>query len=93
MVGESKIKIKHECVVYSIMGRPRIFYGNIKIIWYIVIIILIILFYIVWNSVTNLQYRLLNGMHDPPCSTSNDYTMFLDGGPCGMGGNKGLSPG
>ena len=69
MVGGSRIKIKHEHVVYSIMGRLRIFYGNIKIIQYIVIIILIILFYIVWNSVTNFQYRLLNGMHDLPCST------------------------
>ena len=52
MVEGSNIKIKHEHVVYSIMGRPRIFYGNIKIIQYIVITILIILFYIVWNSVT-----------------------------------------
>ena len=48
MVGGSKIKIKHECFVYSIMGRPRIVYGNIKVIQYIVIIIL---FYIVWNTV------------------------------------------
>ena len=51
------------------MGRSRIFYKNIKIIQYNVIIILIILFYIVWNSVTNFQYRLLNGMHDLPYST------------------------
>ena len=69
MVGGSKIKIKHEHVAYSLMGRLRIFNGNIKIIQYIVIIILIILFYIVWNSITNFQYRLLNGMHDLPCST------------------------
>ena len=65
----SKIKIKHEHVVYNIIARPRIFYGYIKIIQYIVIIILFILFYIVWNSLTNFQYRLLNGMHDLPCST------------------------
>ena len=65
----SKIKIKHEHVVYSIMGRLRIFYGNIKIIQYIVIIIIIILFYIVWKSVTNFHCRLLNATHDLPCST------------------------
>ena len=40
--GGSNIKIKHEHLVYSLMGRLRIFYGNIKIIQYIVIIILII---------------------------------------------------
>ena len=45
----SKINIKHEHLVYSIMGRPRIFYGNIKIFQYIVIIILFFLFYIVYG--------------------------------------------
>ena len=44
MVGGSKVKIKPECVVYSLMGRPRIFYGNIKIIQFIVIIILFFYF-------------------------------------------------
>ena len=68
MVGGSKIKIKHEHLFYRLMGKPGIFYRNIKIIQYIVIIILIILFYIVWNSVTNFQYRLLKEMHDLPCS-------------------------
>ena len=44
MVGGSTINIKPECVVYSLMRRPRIVYGNIKIIQFIVIIIL--LFYL-----------------------------------------------
>ena len=46
----SKVKIKPEHLVYSIMGRPRIIYEIIKIFQFIVIIILYILFYIVWNS-------------------------------------------
>ena len=40
MVGESKIRIKAEHWVYSIMERPRIIYKIIKIIQYIVIILL-----------------------------------------------------
>ena len=64
----SKMRIKPECVVYNIMGRSRIIYKIIKIIQYIVIIIL--LFYVIMygNSVTNFQYRLLDGTHDLPCS-------------------------
>ena len=44
MVGGSKIKIKPEHVAYSLMRRPRIFYGDIKIIQFIVIIILVFYF-------------------------------------------------
>ena len=40
MVGDSKVKIKPEHVVYSLMGRPRIIYEIIKIFQFIVIIIL-----------------------------------------------------
>ena len=46
MVGGSKMRIKPEGVVYSIMGLPRIIYKIIKIIPFIVIIILC---YIVWK--------------------------------------------
>ena len=44
MVGGSKVKIKPEHVVYSIMRRPRIIYEIIKIIQFIVIIILLVYF-------------------------------------------------
>ena len=44
MVGGSKTYIKPEHLVYSLMGRLRIFYGSIKIFQIILIIILIILF-------------------------------------------------
>ena len=46
----SKVKINPEHLVFSIMERPRIIYEIIKIFQFIVIIILFILFYIVWNS-------------------------------------------
>ena len=40
----------------------------------------------------NFQHRLLNGMHDFPCSTFK--VIYYQGwGTCGMGGNIGLSPG
>ena len=80
MVGWSKIKIKPEGVVYSLMGRLGIVYESIKIIQFILIIILIILFYIVWNSVTNFQHRLLNGTHNLPCSTFKWLFYIRDGG-------------
>ena len=32
MVGGTKIKIKHECLVYSLMRRLGVIYGSIKII-------------------------------------------------------------
>ena len=47
MVGGSKFKIKPECVVYSIMGKPGIIYEISKIIQFILIIYFIILSYIV----------------------------------------------
>ena len=40
----SKVTIKPECVVYSIMGRSRIIYEIIKIFQFIVIIILLFYF-------------------------------------------------
>ena len=52
MVGGSKDKIKPEHVIHSIMRRPRIFYGNIKIIQFIVIIIL--LFYFILYEIQQL---------------------------------------
>ena len=64
MVGRSKVKIKPECVVYSIMGMPRIIYKIILI--YCNYYFMLILY---GNSVTNFQYRLLNETHDLPCST------------------------
>ena len=68
--GGSKVEIKPECLVCGIMGRPGIIYKIIKIFQFIVIIIL--LFYVILyeNSATNFQCRLLNGLHDLPCSTS-----------------------
>ena len=68
MVGGSKMRIKPEHVVYSIMGRPRIIYKIIEIIQYIVITILLFYVILYGNSVTNFQYRLLDGTHDLPCS-------------------------
>ena len=62
--GGSKMRIKPEHVVYSIMERPRIIYKIIKIIQYIVIIILLFCVILYGNSVTNFQYRLLYGTHD-----------------------------
>ena len=47
MEGGSKINIMPKHLVYSLMRRLRIFYGSIKIIQFILIFILIILFYIV----------------------------------------------
>ena len=44
MVVGSKVKIKPEPVVYSLMGRPRITYEIIKIFQFIVIIILLLYF-------------------------------------------------
>ena len=44
---ESKISIKPPHVDYGIMGRFRKYCGSIKIQWFILIFILIILFYIV----------------------------------------------
>ena len=52
MIGRSKVKIKPECVVYSIMGMPDIFYGNIEIIQFSVIIIL--LFYFILYEIQQL---------------------------------------
>ena len=45
MVGGSKMRIKPEHVVYSIMGRPRIIYKIIEIIQYIVITIYYFMLY------------------------------------------------
>ena len=53
MVGGSKIKIKHEQLVYSIMGMPRIIYKFIKIIQLIIITILLFYGILYGNSVTN----------------------------------------
>ena len=69
MVGGSKVEIKPEPLVYSIMGRPRIIYKIIKIFQFIVIIILLFYFILYENSATNFQYRLLNGTHGLSCST------------------------
>ena len=44
MVGGSKVNIKPESVVYSIIRRPRIIYEIIKIIQFIIIIILLCYF-------------------------------------------------
>ena len=63
----SKMRIKPEHWVYSIMERPRIIYKIIKIIQYIVMIILLFYFILYRKSATNLQYNLLNGTHDLPC--------------------------
>ena len=68
MVGESKMKIKPEHWVFSIMGWPRIIYKIIKIIQYIVIIILLFYVILYGNSATNFHDRLLDGTHDLPCS-------------------------
>ena len=68
MVGGSKMRIKTEHVVYSITGRPTIIYKIFKIIQYIVIIILLFYVILYGNSITNFQYRLLDGMHDLPRS-------------------------
>ena len=54
----SKIKIKPEHLVYSIMGMPRIIYKLIKIIQYIVIIILLFYGILCGNSAPNFHYRL-----------------------------------
>ena len=65
------MRIKPECVVYSFMGMPRIIYKIYKIINIIkYIVIIILLFYVILygNSVTNYQYRPLDGTHDLPCS-------------------------
>ena len=40
----------------------------IKIIPFIVIIILLFYFILYGSSITNLNYNLLNGTHDLPCS-------------------------
>ena len=77
------MRIKPECWVYSIMERPRIIYKIIKIIQYIVIIILLFHVTLYRNSATNLQYNLLNGTHDLPCSiykVSYHHVSI----PCGM---------
>ena len=66
----SKMRIKPECWVYSIMERPRIIYKIIKIIQYIVIIILLFYFIMYRNSATNFHNRLLDGTYDLPCSIS-----------------------
>ena len=44
MVGGSKTKTKPEHMVYSLMGRLRIFYGSMGIFDFILKLILIILF-------------------------------------------------
>ena len=83
MVWGSKIRINPECVVHSIIGRPRIIYKIIKIIQCIVIIILLFYVILYGNSVTNFQYRLLDGTHDLPCSiykVSYDHVII----PCDM---------
>ena len=80
-------------LVYSLMRRIRIFYGSIKLIQFILIFILIILLILYeikqqisstdsWMECMSFHVQLLN------C-----YIMFWDGGPCGMGGNIGLSSG
>ena len=68
MVVGSKVRIKPEHLVYSIIGRPRIIYKIIKIFQFIVIIILYLFLYCMEFSI-NFQYRLLNGIPDLPCST------------------------
>ena len=62
------MRIKPEHVVYSIMRWPRIIYKIIKIIPFIVIIVLLFYVILYGNSATNLQYNLLNGTYDLPCS-------------------------
>ena len=56
-VRGSKVKIKHECVVYSIMGRPRIIYEIITIIQIIAIIILLFYFilYEIQQQISNID--------------------------------------
>ena len=41
----------------------------------------------------NFQHKLLNGIHDFPCSTFKELYYVQGWGPCGMGGNIGISPG
>ena len=62
------MRIKPEHVLHSIMGRPGIIYKIIKIIQYVVIIILLFYVILYGNSVSDFQYRLLDGTHDLPCS-------------------------
>ena len=64
----SKMRIKPEHVVYSIMGWPRIIYKIIKLIPFIVIIILLFYVILYGNSATNFHNRLLDWKHDLPCS-------------------------
>ena len=44
------------------------------------------------NSVLNFKHKPLNGTHGFPCSTFKVFYV-QEWGPCGMGGNIGLSPG
>ena len=68
MVGGSKINITPESWVSRLMRKLRIFYGSMKIVQCILIIIFIILFilYEIQQLISNI---LLNGMHDLPRST------------------------
>ena len=87
MVRESKTKIKPDHLVYSLMGMLRIFYECMKILEFILIIILVILFLLYEIQQLILKYRLLNGMHDLHVQLLN-YTIFWERGSVEWGQNR-----
>ena len=85
MVRWSKIKVKPVHVGYNLMGRFRKYYGSIKIFQFILIIILIILFllYEIQQLISNIDSWMEHMTFY--VQLLNCYTMFWEGGPCGMG--------